>query len=94
MSEDLTYSEEENDKVASYEGGKDAKVSPAVVEAEAEGGVELVTDAEGAVLAQAGGVVDQVARTAMAEKRGHVVAARHARRGGEGVELGRGADDG
>lgn len=66
----------QNNQVTSNESQENAQVPPPVIKGDAQRLIELIAHFIRAILARAGGVVDQVSRSSPAEEGLHVVAAR------------------
>lgn len=85
---------EQEDQIATHERTKYTKVTPPVIEGDAQRLVELIADAICAVGTIRRRVVGNVAWTTSSEEGLHVVAAGRARWGSEAIEFGLSTDDG
>lgn len=88
-----TYTQEEDNDVAANKAEENTQISPAMVKAQTQRGVKLVTNAILAIFAVLGRVGDQVTRSSPFEERLHVFAASRAVGSGEAVQLTALADD-
>ena len=67
-----TYGEEENNQIRRNECQEDTQIPPAVLEFVAKGLVEFISDLECTVLADIGGIVEEIAWSSVREEVGHV----------------------
>ena len=90
----ISTTNEQQNQITPDKSRKNPKVSPALVKSDAEGFVELISNAIGAIRTVRSLIVDDISGTTGSEEIGHVFPTGLAEGCGEVVEFTRGTDDG